>query len=162
VQQGYDVQGLFVGAGHENGSVRQIARDLGVDARISMLGPRDDVQALMPGLDVYALSSAWGEAFPLAVTEAMACGVPAVVTDVGDCAWLVGETGIAVPRKDCAALAAALSTILDLDPGARRDLGMRARQRVIENFSLQRYVSRHQELYEGALGRTALSERHAI
>jgi glycosyltransferase involved in cell wall biosynthesis len=152
LQQGHDVQGLIVGAGHEKGGpVMATARELGIESRISLLGARDDVPKLLPGIDVYALSSAWGEAFPLAVAEAMACGVPAIVTDIGDCAWLVGETGTAVPPGNRNALAGALAEVLKLPKEDRKHLGMQARKRVMENFSLERYVSEHEALYAEVL-----------
>lgn len=153
LQQGYDVQGLVIGEGHEDGMTRATARDLDIDARISTLGIRSDVADLVRGFDVFVLSSAWGEAFPLAVAEAMASGVPAAVTDVGDCSWLVGDTGKVVPTEDAPALASAIAALLTLSPEARKQLGERARNRVIENFSLEQYVARHEALYEAALGR---------
>jgi glycosyltransferase involved in cell wall biosynthesis len=107
----------------------------------------------MPGFDVYALCSAWGEAFSLAAGEAMASGVPAVVTDVGDSGWLVGDTGVVVPAGYSDALAAGLMRLLRLRPDERRALGQQARRRVQENFSLSLYVERHLALYEAALGR---------
>jgi glycosyltransferase involved in cell wall biosynthesis len=130
---------------------RQIARELGIVSRISTLGVRSDVRVLMPGFDVLGLTSAWGETFSLAAGEAMASGVAAVVTNVGDCAVLVGDTGMVVPPRDTAALTAALASVLDMSPEARRELGARARRRVMENFSLQQYVAKHQTLYESAL-----------
>jgi glycosyltransferase involved in cell wall biosynthesis len=151
--QGYDVQGVFIGEGHEDGPVRVAARDLGIDDRISTPGVRGDIADLMPGFDVYALCSAWGEAFSLAVGEAMASGVPAVVTDVGDSGWLVGDTGVVVPLGESDALAAGLMRLLRLRPDERRALGQQARRRVQENFSLSLYVERHLALYEAALGR---------
>jgi glycosyltransferase involved in cell wall biosynthesis len=154
LQQGHDVQCLFIGADHdENGPVLRTARELGVASHVTILGARNDVANLLPGFDVYALSSAWGEAFPLAVGEAMACGVPTVATDVGDCGWLVGNTGRIVPPSNQDALAAALADILSLAPGSRLELGRRARARVIENFSLERYVSEHEALYREVLER---------
>lgn len=150
--KGHDVHGLVIGDGHdEEGPVRRTARELGIADRITTLGARGDISRLMPGLDLYALSSAWGEAFPLAVTEAMACGVPAVVTDVGDCSWLVGDTGTVVPPRDAQALASAIATVIDLGPDGRRQLGTRARSRVVENFSLKQYVAKHRDVYTAAL-----------
>jgi glycosyltransferase involved in cell wall biosynthesis len=151
VQQGLDVQGLIIGAGHEKGGARKTARALGIDERISILGPRDDIPAIMPGLDIYALSSSWGEAFPLAVSEAMACGVPSVATDLGDCSWLIGDPDLIVPPKDPQALASTLMKLVKLTRTERSKLGLRARGRIIENFSLHNYVQRHKILYEQAL-----------
>lgn len=147
IDRGYDLHGLFIGPGAQDAAVLNTARELGIADRITALDARGDVQALMPGLDVYASSSAWGEAFPLAVTEAMASGVPAVVTDLGDCRWLVGDTGAVVPPKDTEALAEALRIMLDLTPCELQQRGETARARVAEHFSLRQYVARHQELY---------------
>ncbi|MCZ8546585.1 glycosyltransferase [Mesorhizobium qingshengii] len=150
---GHDVQGVFIGDGHADGPVRLSARELGIDDRITTPGIRGDIADLMPGFDIYALCSAWGEAFSLAVGEAMASGVPAVVTEVGDCGWLVGDSGVVVPPGDSDALAAGLIRLASLEPADRRALGQQARRRVMENFSLPLYVGRHLELYEAALAR---------
>ena len=75
--------------------------------RVHLLGPRADVPRIYAALDVYCPSS-YTEAFPLVVGEAMASGVPCAVTDAGDSALMVGETGRVVPPRDLLALAAAL------------------------------------------------------
>jgi glycosyltransferase involved in cell wall biosynthesis len=147
LREGYEVQALFVGAGHDGGIVTRTAKELGIHDRISTLGPDTDVSSIAPALDIHAISSTWGEAFSMATAEAMASGVPAVVTDVGDCAFVVGDTGRVVARRDSRALAAALKELIDIGPDARRRLGLRARQRVVEHFSLQAYVDRHLALY---------------
>jgi glycosyltransferase involved in cell wall biosynthesis len=153
VDRGYDVQGAFVGVGRDNSQLAQTAMDCGIHSRITTLDIQDDVSEIVAGLDVIALSSAWGEAFPLAIAEAMACGVPAVVTNVGDCGWLVGDTGRVVPPVDTESLAGGLASVLDLNLEARRAVGIRARQRVLDNFSLDMYVSRTKALYEASLAR---------
>jgi len=148
------VQGVIIGVGEDNDSICQVARDQGISSRISTLGTRLDVPALVPGFDVFALSS-WSESFPLGIAEAMASGVPVVTTAVGDCPWIVGDTGKVVPPRNSQALAGALAEMLELSREARRDLGMRARRRVIDNFSLPQYVRRYAELYEESLSRRA-------
>ena len=154
VRSGHDVQGVIIGVGENNDSISQVARDQGIPSRISTLGIQLDVPALVSGFDIFAMSS-WSEAFPLGIVEAMASGVPVVTTAVGDCPWIVGDTGKVVPPRDSRALAAALAEMLELGREARRDLGMRARRRVIDNFSLSQYVRRYVELYEETLSQRA-------
>ncbi len=150
-KEGYDVHGLIIGAGHDECGARSIARALDIDDRLSTPGPRFDIPELLPGLDLFLLSSAWGEAFPLSVAEAMACGVPAVVTDVGDCGWLVGNSDLVALPKAPDAQAAIIRRVFDLCPTDRKALGMAGRARVVENFSIKRYTERHVQLYEMAL-----------
>ena len=78
----------------------------------------------------------------------MACGVPCVVTDVGDSAFIVQNTGKIVPPKDTLAFAQACRELLNLSPRKRRELGLAARARVEEHFSLHAVVDSYQRLYE--------------
>ena len=111
-----------------------------------LAGPRDDVPRLMAALDV-ATSSSLGEAFPIVLIEAMACGVPCVATDVGDSALIVADTGIVVPADDPGALAEAWEQLLGLPVAERQDLGRRARDRVVSNYSIDHIASRFWGLY---------------
>jgi glycosyltransferase involved in cell wall biosynthesis len=116
--------------------VEQIKK-LNIKDHFHLLGERNDISRLTAALDICSLSSAYGEAFPLVIGEAMSCGVPCVVTDVGDSGWIVGDTGRVVPPKNAPALAAAWQELVELDPQAREELGKMARKRVIEDFSLE-------------------------
>lgn len=142
LSRGHDVQAVFVGEGQTSGRAARAARELGVADRVSLLDARSDVPDVVAGFDIFALSSAWGEAFSLAVGEAMASGVPAVVTDLGDCAWLVGDAGGVAQPGDAASLADALESMIELGPEGRAALGARARSRIEERFSLERYRDR--------------------
>ncbi len=119
-------------------------------SRVHCLGQRDDMSAIFAGLDIFCLSS-WNEAFPNVVGEAMATAVPCVVTDVGDAAHVVGDTGRIVPRRDPGALAAALAEMLALSGEDRRALGERARRRIVEKFALARTVERYARLMDGLM-----------
>lgn len=118
--------------------------------RIRALGQRDDVADLMNAMDVFVLSSA-GEAFPNVLTEAMACGTPCVVTDVGDSAQIVGNTGWIRAPRDADGLALDVLAALaeaDTQKEARSKL---ARRRIVDNFSIERMVAAYQATWDRAL-----------
>lgn len=148
---GLDAHGVLIGDGHENGVVNRVAAELGIVPMITVSPARADIDRLMPGLDLFMLSSAWGEAFPLVVAEAMASAVPAIATDVGDCAWLLGDRQMVVEPENVEGLAKLAASVLSLPQDARRQLGERGRRRVVERFSLSSYVDSHLSLYEEVL-----------
>ena len=120
----------------------------GIADRCRLLGRRSDTVRLQASLDVGTLSSVAVEALPLVIGEAMACGVPCAVTDVGDSALLVGDTGRVVPPGDADALARAWLELLSLGEDERRRLGLRARQRIADHYSLDRTAGRYSALYD--------------
>jgi glycosyltransferase involved in cell wall biosynthesis len=113
--------------------------------RLLRFGRRDDVHLLLAGCDVIVSSSAFGEGFSNALAEGMACGLPAVATNVGDAARLIGDCGRTVPPRDPPALADAIQAVLDADP---RALGVRARARVVEDFSVARMVDAFNRMHD--------------
>jgi glycosyltransferase involved in cell wall biosynthesis len=139
----------------ENRTLCQSIRELGLTAQTYLLGERHDMPRLTAALDIFSLSSLYGESFPNVIGEAMACGVPSVVTDVGDAVWIVGDTGRVVPPGDPAALAGAWKEIIDLGPEGRSVLGQAARSRVINRFTLASVVARYEKLYEDLLAQRA-------
>ena len=149
VQHHPDTHFLLIGDGADSDNatlVSQIAA-FGLIDRVHLLGRRNDIARLSASLDICSLSSAYGEAFPLVIGEAMSCEVPCVVTDVGDSAWIVSDTGRVVPIKNPQALAEAWQEIIELDATSRAELGKAARQRIIDNFSLASIVDRYEKLY---------------
>ncbi len=111
-----------------------------------LLGVREDMPRLMAALDVAVLSSS-AEGFGSVVPEAMACGVPCAVTEVGELPRLVGDTGRVVPRKDPEALARALQDLLSLSPQERLALGTRARERARQVPGWSEIAARYQAVY---------------
>lgn len=131
----------------ENKELTTLVREFELDDKIIMLGERSDIPHLMASLDIATSSSAWGENFSNVLGEAMACGVPCVSTDVGDAAWIVGDTGKVVPVQNPEALATAWAELIELGVEGRRHLGAAARIRIIENFSLVAVVHQYEALY---------------
>lgn len=121
--------------------------------RFVFLGERQDVYALMQAMNILSSSSSWGEAFPNVLGEAMACEVPCVVTNVGDSADIVGNTGIVVPPSDSEALAQGLMTMLAKPIEERRALGRAARARIQANYGLKAVVGQYSRLYNELLQR---------
>ena len=143
------VRFLLAGAGVD-GNNRQLGvliTELGLGDRVCLLGVRHDIPALTSALDAAVMASAFGEGFPTVIAEAMACGVPGVVTDVGDAANLVGSTGMVVPPQDPDALAQALGQVMALPAEARAKLGQAARTRVVAEFSIERATAHYEALY---------------
>lgn len=142
-----------------NGQNRELAgwiEAAGLDAHFHLLGRRSDVARLTAALDI-ATSSSLGEGFPNAIGEAMACAVPCAVTDVGDSALLVGDTGRIVRARSPAALAGAWQELIALGADARSHLGQAARRRVAERFDLGAITARYEALYRAVA--TNLKER---
>ncbi len=119
-----------------------------IRASCRLLGRREDVPQLMASFDLATSSSSFGESFANVVSEAMSCGVPCVVTDVGDSAHIVGSTGMVVPPRDPAALARAWEQMLDLNREQLASVGLAARQRIVDHFDLPQIVDRYQQLFE--------------
>ncbi|MFQ5451898.1 MAG: glycosyltransferase, partial [Nitrospinaceae bacterium] len=134
-----------------NQTLFDLIKRIGNKERVHLLGPRMDVHKITAALDVATNSSFFGEAFSNAIGEAMSCGVPCVVTNVGDSAFLVRDTGRIVPPRDPDALAMAWKNLLDLGWEGRRKLGDKARQRIINHFSLDSVVAQYESLYSRIL-----------
>ncbi|HEX7323835.1 MAG TPA: glycosyltransferase [Rhodanobacteraceae bacterium] len=134
------------GADADNPVVSEPIARLGLGGHVRLCGRRDDIEACDAAFDIATLASR-GEAFPNALPEAMACGVPCVSTDVGDAALIVGDTGVIVPPRDAAALQRGWAQLAALAPSARQALGARARDRVIEHFARAAIARRFADLY---------------
>ena len=115
--------------------------------RLFLLGERSDMPRLLASLDVFVSSSAFGEGMPTVVGEAMACGVPCVVTEVGDSALMVGETGLVVQPRAPGELARAVEEALSWPPAERTRRSKAARARIQENFDITKIAAQLESFY---------------
>ena len=142
----------FVGAGEEQtysaADLWSWVDEAGLRDRFHWLGVRHDVPAIDASLDVLVCSSTT-EGFPNVVGEAMACGIPCVASDVGECAEVVGDTGRIVPKQDPQRLGKAIVELLQMPRGQREALGQLARCRVVERYDINHIVGQYQELWRG-------------
>lgn len=144
-----------VGDGPLKPDLEQRARELGIAEQVRFFAFSHPSARQLASLDVYVLPSAW-EAFPIAILEAMACGVPQIVTDVGGNSEAVvhGETGLVCPPNQPRALAEAIVTLLDND-GLRARMSTASRARHRRLFRLETMVARIAALYAEVSGLAA-------
>jgi len=147
-----DTHFVIAGDGPQTDNLKRLVVELGLEARVHMLGLRRDVMNVLQSLDLFVLPT-HQEALGTAFIEAGAMGLPVVATNVDGVPEVVidGVTGVLVPPKDPGALAVAISGFLE-NPGRRRDFGENARHRVGSEFSREVMAVRMQELYASLLG----------
>lgn len=139
-QQHSQVRLVWVGSGEAKyeKEMRQLATQLGLDDVLIWAGRHTDMLAVYNALDI--ASSSYGEGFPNVIGEAMACGVPCVVTDVGDSALLVGDTGVVVPAKDDCALAEGWNALLMLSDVSFKERKVVVSQIIVNEFSVTKLL----------------------
>ncbi len=144
-----NVHFMLVGTNVDNDNVEltSLVRELGLESKVHMLGNRQDIPDVVNAFDLATLTS-FGEAFPLTLGEAMVSGVPCVATDVGDNDFIIGDTGIITPVDDDQAMADAWEKMVMMDKKEYAQLGMAARQRTLDKFTLEQQVNQHEDLYE--------------
>lgn len=122
--------------GNHNAITAAELRGWEAEGLVHWLGPVKDIPGLLAGAHIACQPSSYREGLPKSALEAMAAGKPLVATDIPGCREAVvdGETGFLVPTRDPAALAAALSQLID-DPALRTRMGAAGRARVMTNFS---------------------------
>ncbi len=147
-----DVHFIMVGQGvtHDNFILMKQIAALGIDKYVHLLGERDDIPDITAALDTATVSS-YSEGFPNVVGEAMSCGVPCVVTNVGDSAYIVGDTGIVVPPSNPEAMAEAWNGLLSMSKDEYDLLSRAARERIASSFSIDTITKQYEGLYADVL-----------
>jgi glycosyltransferase involved in cell wall biosynthesis len=149
--RGRDVRFLIIGAHsveHQYQSdVQMLARELNLGDRVIFTGQRQDVSEILHDVDIVVHPSLT-EGLSNVILEGMAAGIPVVATRVGGTPEIVedGRTGLLVPVEDATEIANAIGRLLD-EPGMARAFGERARQRVIDEFGVDRMLSKTEALY---------------
>lgn len=149
---------LLVGDGPLRPELESLAVELRIPDRVRFLGIRSDIPDLMRAADVFALTSL-SEAASLTLLEAMASGLPVVVTAVGGNPEIVRHEreGLLFPRGDAAGCAAALVRLFR-EPELARALGAAGRARVLERYQLSRTVEQYHDLYRSLAGGSRLND----
>ena len=161
-----DVELLIVGGGGdaavtgadpEARRLSELARELGVEDRVTLRGqvPREDMPGILRSADA-VVCAPWYEPFGIVPLEAMACGVPVVAAAVGGLTDSVVDrgTGLLVPQQDPAAIAAAVAELL-ADPDLRAELGQAGQQRARTRFSWERVAAETEKAYQLTLAGSA-------
>lgn len=133
----------------KNDTLVTLLKQYNVFNQVSLLGSRSDISSVMNAFDIHVLSSSFGEAFPNVVAEAMACGTPSIVTDVGDAAFIVGNTGWVVQPGNAPDLADAMhQAILSMaNDDAWNERKIACRKRIVENFSLEKMIKSYNDVW---------------
>ncbi|TNF86951.1 MAG: glycosyltransferase family 1 protein [Gammaproteobacteria bacterium] len=149
---------VFIGRPKPGGETEKLIKRAGVEDRIRFVHGigADELRHLYASSAVAVVPSEY-EGFGLPAGEAMACGVPLVSTDGGALPEVVRNAGRVVPAADSGALAAAIGELLELDPGAREQMGMAGRQHILDNFSWSRAAQAMSDAYRGVLASRASS-----
>ena len=149
LQERKNVRFVCVGDGpaEYRASLQELATTLGLAKYVIWVGARTDVTSVYSAIDLLVSSSSFGEGFSNVLGEAMACGVPCVVTNVGDSAWVVGDQGEVVPPKNPVALMNAIERLLNQrvhDPA-------QIRQRVVDQLSVNSLVTKTEHVLNALL-----------
>ncbi len=138
---------IIAGDEAQRAAVRTLAGELGLSEALLLPEASQALETVYPAFDLFC-STSLGEGFSNVVCEAMASAVSCVVTDVGDSAYIVGDTGRAVRPSSPEALAVALDEALGTDRRALRQMGEAARRRIVTEFSLDRLADRSEAAQE--------------
>ena len=149
------------GVSSDNAALMCRVRHYELTDAVHLLGLRQDIPDITAAFDIACSSSQFGEGFSNTIGEAMACGVPCVVTNVGDAAAIVGTTGRVVAPADGVAFAKALNELIECGEEGRRSLGRRARARIVEHFDMHVIADRYRELCQSLVLTSHKRSRYA-
>ena len=144
---------VLIGDGPIRKEITQMSTALGLDDRVHFLGKRSDAKELLGTFDAYIHPSD-GEAFGLALAEAMLAGLPVLASNTSAFPEIIedGITGLLVPPHDVPKICQELARLID-DPVLRADLGRRAHQAIATRFTVEKFTTVLTEVFENAISR---------
>ena len=149
----HSVRLVLAGEGDQRPALEQLSASFGPKLNVTFAGHRPDVERVYPELDIFALTSST-EQMPLAILEAMACGLPIVSTNVGDVQTMVSEENRPFVVDTEEQLRGRLEELI-ANPELRRRLGAANRARAVEVYSLRTMMNRYDALFQAALSSKA-------
>ena len=135
------------GLDNNNKELTSLINTLNINNHIILLGNQTEIEKLMGGSD-FLISSSSSESFPNVVAEAMSVATPCIATNTGAASEIIGDTGILVPCKNISELSNAILKIVKLDNNTLKLIGEKARERIRENFSLDKTLYEYERLYK--------------
>jgi glycosyltransferase involved in cell wall biosynthesis len=142
----------------DNPQLAPLLQRISASAQLHLLGERKDIPNLLNALDIYSLPASQDNGFPHSVGEAMACGIPCLTTDVGDLPRIIGNTGRTLQQQEATPSALAFAWLEWIHAGEvwRKELGVRAMQRIQQHYNIQDVTQQYQTIYKEVVnhGRT--------
>lgn len=121
--------------------------EMGLQGRVIFTGFREDLPDVLAGMDIFAYPSVEKDTSPLSLLSAMACGLPVIAFGIDGVCEVLGDAGLLVPVGSASGMASALTNLLQ-NPGLRRELGERARRKVLADFCLESHLANMQKVFE--------------
>jgi len=122
-----------------------------LESTVILLGERSDIMSILKSIDLFVLSSAWGEGFPNVLLEAMCCEVPVISTDVGDAKFIVSNIGKIVNASDSVALSKEILDVYDMGELHRKEVGIKGAKRVRDMYDINKVRSDYVDLWDKCL-----------
>ncbi|MDF2939486.1 MAG: hypothetical protein K0R66_128 [Gammaproteobacteria bacterium] len=140
---------VLAGAGIDlnNGALLKLIEQFDLSEKVILFGEVQNVAECLPFIDILVCSSISGETSPLILMEAMSCELPCIVTEVGDCAEIIGECGWSVKPNNVPQMLSVMNQVAALPVEQRQKLGRQARSRVVEHYHIKAMTEAYEKLY---------------
>jgi len=141
---------IFIGSGIDNDNKILVSeiKKLNLSKNIKLIGKYDNIVEAMNGIDIYVQSSSYGEGFPNVVAEAMSCGTPCIVTDVGDAALISDKSGWVVPPSNPVKLANAIEkALIEIGNARHKKRSVKARSIIKSKFDIKNMINLYDKLW---------------